>query len=543
MIAFADTIIEPGVQTELTEVPDGLEPLAIADLARLNGQKGDTEPLLVVLRDGRRLQTVRDALRFFAPELAVIDIPAWDCMPYDRVSPNADVTARRLAGLFRLAAGEKPNMVLTTIAAATQRLIAPQTLKARGLALRASAVAQMDAIVAWLEENGFSREPTVREAGQYAVRGGILDLFVPGEEAPVRLDFFGDTLETLRPFDPETQTSSGRLERLDLVPTSEVALNPDSIRHFRQSYVREIGVPASGDPMYEAVSEGRRFPGVEHWLPLFDDRLGTLFDHLPHAPVVLDALNHDARLERLKQVRDYYQARVDAQEANSFGAPPYRPLAPERLYLTEDDWTAALSGRSVTRLSPFAAAGGTEGKLVVSLGGRHGRTFAAEREARNSNVFDAVATHVKALHDAGKSVTIACWSAGSRDRMAGVLADHAVPNLRMVDRWAEVAGGRGVATALAILPVESGFETETDAVIAEQDILGDRMIRASARKRGKDVLTEVTSLSAGDVVVHADHGIGRFLGLKTIEAMGAPHDCLELEYAGGDKLYLPVENI
>ena len=210
------------------------------------------------------------------------------------------------------------------------------------------------------------------------------------------------------------------------------------------------------------------------------------------------------------------------------------------MFLTEADWQAALSSRQVAAIDPFEQ---PEAPGVVSFGGRQGRTFAAERQTEGVTVFDAVVAHAKRLRGEAKRVIVACWSNGSRERLATLLSEHGIGETKRVDSFADVLREPRDVTAMAILPLETGFEAPGLAVIDEQDILGDRLVRKSRGKRGSDVLTEVSSLSVGDLVVHADHGIGRFVGLATIEAAGEPHDCLEVHYAGGDKLYLPVENI
>ncbi len=192
------------------------------------------------------------------------------------------------------------------------------------------------------------------------------------------------------------------------------------------------------------------------------------------------------------------------------------------------------------RIQPFA----DPQSDAVDLGGRQGRTFAAERQAESVNLFDAVIAHIDGLKKAGKRVTIACWSEGTRDRMGQVLSDRGLTDMHPVESWTQALALARSAVAMAVLPVESGFETDDIGLIGEQDILGDRLVRSRRRtRRASDFLAEVTSLSVGDLVVHVDQGIGRFAGLATIEAAGAPHDCLEITYAGGDRLYLPVENI
>ena len=400
----------------------------------------------------------------------------------------------------------------------------------------------MAELIERLEHVGYGRAGTVTDPGQYAVRGGILDFYPPGAR-PVRLDFFGDTLESIRAFDPETQRTLSRLDTITLLPMSEAPLTEEARKRFRARYVELFGPVRGDDPLYESVSAGRQHQGMEHWLPLFHERLESLFDYLPDAVVTFDALDDDARAKRLEQVKDHYEAREQALERKAFGAPPYNPVPPESLFLTEADWQAALQGRQRIVLDPFEHPDAARDATVVSFGGRQGRSFAAERQREGGNVFDAVVAHAARLQGEGKRVLVGCWSKGAKERLATLLAEHGIGDTLRVETWQEVLAAPQSATTFAVLPLETGFEAPGFAVIGEQDILGDRLVRRTRPKTGSDVLTEVSSLAVGDLVVHADHGIGRFVGLATIEAAGEPHDCLEVIYQGGDKLYLPVENI
>ncbi|MEZ5841565.1 MAG: transcription-repair coupling factor, partial [Hyphomicrobiales bacterium] len=346
----ADDIFEPGVSVTLTGVADGLEGLLAGDLARLAARNG--KPLLLVARDGQRLSAIERNLGFFASDLAVITVPGWDCLPYDRVGPTANVLAQRLTALSRLARGgtDRPTLVIASVNAAIQRVPTPETIRKWAWSASVGNVVDMDELVRWLEANGFMRSATVRDTGEYAVRGGIVDLFAPGATGPVRLDFFGDTLETIRPFDPETQRSTGTLRHLDLVPMSEVVLDEETIQHFRNAYRTAFGVATRDDALYQSISEGRRHAGMEHWLGYFHDGLSTLFDFLPGAPVLLDHLVDAAVGERLDQIADHYEARLRAME-EGVGA-PYKPAPPETLYLAEDEWTAFVRAPSVARMTP-----------------------------------------------------------------------------------------------------------------------------------------------------------------------------------------------
>jgi transcription-repair coupling factor (superfamily II helicase) len=534
--------LKPGHHLVIANAPDGFSGLVVADLARgfAARAKAASKRVLVVCRDAERMAAFERALNFFAPDLPLLTFPAWDCLPYDRVSPNAAVSARRMATLAGLSHGEESaGVVLTTVNALLQRVPAREAVSVQSVQLKPGNVRPMDDIVRWLETNGFIRASTVRDVGEYAVRGGILDLYAPGADAPVRLDFFGDTLETIKSFDPETQRSAATLDELHLVPLSEVQLTDETIRRFRMNYTATFGGQTKDDVLFDAVSHGRRHPGLEHWLPIFAEKLETLFDYLQESPVVLESLIEEAARERLAQINDYYSARREALDAGQ--GPLYKPLKPDRLYLTEDEWRKRLDDSALVRLQPFAV---PEAPNVIDAGGKIGRSFAPERANENINLFSTVVDHVKVLADANKRAVFAFWSEGSRDRMQHVLSDHGLTDLRPVGNWSEALALPNGAIGLAVFGLDTGFETANAAFLSEQDILGDRFTRPHRRqRRAEDFISEVTSLSAGDLVVHVDHGIGRFMGLKTIEALGASHDCLEIHYADDSRLFLPVENL
>jgi transcription-repair coupling factor (superfamily II helicase) len=385
---------------------------------------------------------------------------------------------------------------------------------------------------------GFSQSPTVTEPGDYAIRGGIIDIFPPGAGGPVRLDLFGDQLDSARRFDPATQRTTEKLDIVELSPVSEIILDEAAITRFRQNYRIEFGAAGSDDPLYEAVSAGRKHAGMEHWLPFFHDRLETIFDHLPDASVMLDDQVTPARLNRWDGIADQYDARREAMGARR-GETIYKPCPPGLLYVDDAGWEAATAGHRVIQLSPLPQG---QGPGVLDAGGRLGRNFAPERQQEKINLFGALADHLTARLTQSQ-VVLAAYSDGARERLQGLLEDQGVIGAQIATDFRAVAQGKG-GLFLATLALEHGFEAPGLTVIAEQDILGDRLIRAPRRKRrAENFLTEAQSLSPGDLVVHVDHGVGRYNGLETITALGAPHECVALEYAGGDRLYLPVENI
>ncbi|MGC1497842.1 MAG: transcription-repair coupling factor [Sulfitobacter sp.] len=521
----------------LSGVPEGYDARAILDeIAK------KAVPVIHVARDDKRMAAMQSALRFFAPDMPVVTFPGWDCLPYDRVSPNADISAQRMAALAGLAHGMPDKFVLlTTLNAATQRVPARAIL--RDAAFSATVGSRIDepALRAFLVRMGFVQSPTVMEPGDYAIRGGIIDIYPPGDLGPVRMDLFGDTLDGARRFDPATQRTTEKLDLVELAPVSEVILDEAAITRFRQNYRIEFGAAGTDDPLYEAISAGRKHQGAEHWLPFFHDGLETLFDYLPRATITLDDQLTPTRLARWDSIADQYETRRLAMANRSKMDSVYKPSPPEGLYLNDEAWLLATADHRVIQFNPLPQ---PTGPGVLDAGARIGRNFSPERQQESVSLFGALAAHIKSKLDQGP-VLIASYSDGARERLTGLIEDEGLAEAIPITNATRI-GKRGLH--LAVWALEHGFEAPYQegsiTVISEQDVLGDRLIRAPKRKRRADnFLTEAQSLTPGDLVVHVDHGIGRYLGMEVITAARAAHECLLLEYAENSKLYLPVENI
>jgi transcription-repair coupling factor (superfamily II helicase) len=522
---------DPG-RLDLVGAPEGFDALVMADL--IKARKGLS---VFVARDAGRLSSFTDAFRFFAGQVEILTFPAWDCLPYDRIGPSAAVAAQRMATLSRLAArlDDKPRLLITTVPASIQRVPPVAAVKRASYSARTGNSVEIAEVEAYFAVNGYSRASTVSEKGEFAIRGGVIDVFPPSAEEPVRLDLFGDTLESIRAFDPETQRSTRQLKEVSLLPVSEALLDKDAISRFRTGYLETFGAPGD-DPLYATISEGSRRAGMEHYLPLFYPDLATLFDYLPKdTAIAVDHLARDARDQRLAMIEDAYDARASTERKAH-----YHPLEPTRLYLDAAEWDERLAVRPNRRFSAFNEA---EGEAVIDLGARAGRNFSAERKLDSVNLFQATVDHANMLAAGGKRVLFASWSEGSSDRLGHMLADHGLKSLPLAAYWDAARAADPKNPQRVILPLDAGFETDSLAVISETDILGDRLARPRKRRRASNFLAEASALTPGDLVVHIDHGIGRYEGLKTLDVQGAPHDTLELQYGGEAKLYLPVENI
>ena len=518
-------------KTVISGAPEGFDATLVAAMA-----KDYLSPILHIVTDDRRMASVQSSLEFFAPECTLLLYPAWDCPPYSRISPHSAIVSRRMATLTRLIENppEGPCIVLATVNAAIQRTPTSQFLEGRSLHAKVGDTLTMESTVSFLEKAGYQRSDSVHGAGEYALRGGILDIFPTGRELPIRLDFFGDRLDGIRIFDPETQMSDSRALSVQIGLESEISLNTDSIALFRSRYRAQFGVAQCDDRIYQAVSEGHRIPGLEQWLPFFHQSLASLFDYLPESVICIDEGVDKHCQERWENLNSLYSEHQAGQGKHNSRL----VLEPFKLHLTSREVANQLQDRDVKQLTPRPL---PVGYRVTDAGARKGRDFAPERAQQDLSFMTCVAAHLMDLRRAAP-VLVACWSEGSRDRLGAILEDHNLSTSKICSLL-EIGKYQG-AIDLAVFGLEHGFISENFAIISEQDIFGEKLVRKS-RKRGssRQLLAEARDISHGDLVVHEDNGIGRYLGLQTVTAAGVLHDCVLLEYAGGSRLYLPVEHI
>ena len=521
-------------RTEFSGCPEGFDAFVLATAIRERAETG-----LFIARDDRRAEAMKSSLAFFAPEIRVMDFPAWDCLPFDRISPRPAISAQRMKVLSELVHElEDPAVLITTASAFGQRVPPGEAIAAWCFSANVGSPINYAQLLEYFMHMGFSRAQSVTEPGDYAIRGGLIDVFLPGYDNPLRLDFIGDTLDSIRMFDAESQLSKGTVDRVDFVPPSEVCLGEGYVRCFRKKYRQVFGV-AGSDHLYGAVSEGRKILGIEHWMPLFHENLVTLLDYLPGSPVFLDNRFFETCESRWETVVNQYRAREDAFGERSQLDSRYRPCPPEYLYLDRSRISACLAERDVSTLSEAGAARGDG----TAWGGCAGRDFSRERQSDATSVFEAFAGHIRDKSGDG-DVIIACHSSGSLERMADLLVEYDLNESVVVRNCRDLKTVKG-KTGLCIWGLEHGFEAPGLTVISEKDVFGERVVRATRRHRNKParLLIEANNLSEGDLVVHEEHGIGRFKCLEVLSVDGNAHECLHIEYADKGRLFLPVENL
>lgn len=522
----------------ITSVCDGYEPLVLENFFDVN------KPLLYIASDGVSLAQTASMLRFMFPEVKVLEFPAWDTVPYDRVSPNSAIIAKRVDTLSQIVFnnGKRPLAVITSIGAALQKLPPAKIFKNARRTVKVGEKLNFDDFLHYIVINGYMRVEQVMEPGEYAVRGDITDIFPSGVENPLRIDLFDDEVERIRFFDAVSQRTIGELKEYDFQVAGEVVPDKKTINCFREKYREYFGADGMYDEIYEAVSGGRKYMGMENWLPLFyEESLPDLFDYLPNASVVLGRNAEEAAQAKLAGVADYYEARKEALQIKKGKSDEeiYRPLAPDMLYLTSDEFNIKLRQRQATY---FTSMSGAENKPSINVRAIPGRDFAHARHISNAAVYKELKDY---LTENGKlKRIICCYSQGSRERLQSLMNEYDIKNVALADDWQtalKLCAQKKAALVLADLA--HGFRDEEYCLISEQDILGERQYRKAKKVTSKDFIADVSALSVGELVVHITHGIGRFMGLETISVGGSPHDCLQILYAHDDKLFVPVENI
>ncbi len=522
-------------------VPTGAEMLALRNRAL-----GSNSPQLYLCHHDKDLAQAQLASEFFLSDFTVLTFPAWDCLPYDRVSPTSHIMTERIATLSTLASApvDKPLAILTTASALIQKLPPQSIIKQSTKLLNKGDTCDSNDLQKTLIIQGYRRASKVMEAGEFAVRGSIVDIFPSGYQRAIRLDFFGDELESLHWFDPLTQRTEGEATELTLFPASEVLLTEETIQRFRTRYREMFGAAHREDALYHAISDGTTYPGMEHWLPLFYEECDTLYDYLPeNIHTNLSASVTSTLNDRLEMAADYYEARREygdnkAAKKISYNF-IYNPLPIDYLYIKKEFLKQSLN---VTHAVEFSAISGSEHDQSLPM--KAGRSlYHISKSVADSTPLDQLIIATENYKQQNIPILICCQSEGSLSRVQALLKEkdyHAT----IVSEWKEIIG-REAGCYLTTQPLAQGFQTPDAILYSEHDIFGQTIIR-TRRKKNREAeafLAEAAGFEEGELLVHKDHGIGRFEGLVTMEAAGIRNDCLKLIYKGDDRLFLPVENI
>ena len=515
----------------LGEIPEGSEPLLINEIS-----ENLDNNILIIARDLKRYQQLKDGLEFFLNK-DVLLYPQWDCVPYDRISPNKLITSKRLETLSRLSNEKKKNkIILTTIQASCQRTLSLDEVKNKFIALKPGEVIDINNLVNFFVSNGYEKTPTVREHGEFSVRGGIIDFYSPLNK-PIRLDLFGNTIDSIKSFDLISQRSLELLKEIFVYPASEIILNDKTIENFRINFNKKFGSQKEKVKIYDSISEGISYPGMEHWLPFFYNKTGSIFDYIDKPIILLDHLYDSSLDDFLETVNDHFQSRKDYDDNKlSKVENKYFSIEPSNLYQNKEEYNKNLYSRNCIRISPFKKPD------AINLNGKASTKYSNIKSNRNdSSSYENLKSDILDFTKKNKKIIIACSSLGSSERVAKILINNGIlSNFKNLESFKNINQKN---IYLTVLNLNSGFHFDDYIFISEQDIFGEKFYRPRIIRKAENFIREISSVMPGDAVVHVDHGIGRFENLSTLEINNAKHECLLIKYANDDKLYLPVENI
>lgn len=508
------------------------ESFVIADL----WEQHPSEDILFVARDESALTELAEHLPYLLPQVSILKLPAWDCLPYDRVSPRKDIIGARVQTLSTLAnrAPKERYIILTTPSAFLQKVTPKSEFLSKTLDIKVGQETPVEDLISHLSTQGYYRVSNVREPGEFAVRGGIFDVFPSGQENPYRLDFFGDTIESLRTFDPLTQRSLEDQKGLSLAPMGELCLTPQTTERFRTNYRSLFADKTRGDLLYQDISEGRYHPGMEHWLPLFYETLDHLTAYLNKPFIAFTHGIQEAFSHRFEQIQDHYGARLEGVGKEMDPSLRYNPLQPSDLYLSQPD----IEGLEKSYPTLYTSAFKTGDNPTVSL------SLLPALAGESVPKVELLKQFLQTKQKENRIMHVACQSQGSRHQFISQLQDLDFLKLTAVDSWKDGQNQPRKIVRFHIFGLQQGFETEDFTLITEREIFGEIQRKIPKKARRSDLfIAEASALELGDYVVHEEHGIGQFDGLHTLSISDIPHDCVKLLYHGGDKLFLPVENI
>ena len=516
---------------DLGEVPEGSEPLLINEIS-----ENSNNNILIIARDLKRYQQLKDGLEFFLNK-DVLYYPQWDCVPYDRISPNKLITSKRLETLSRLSNEKnKSKIILTTIQASCQRTLSLDEVKNKFISLKPGEVIDINNLVNFFVSNGYEKTPTVREHGEFSVRGGIIDFYSPLNK-PIRLDLFGNTIDSIKSFDLITQRSLELLKEIFVYPASEIILNDKTIENFRINFNKKFGSQKEKVKIYDSISEGISYPGMEHWLPFFYNQTGSIFDYIDKPIILLDHLYDSSLEDFLETVNDHFQSRKDYDDNKlSKVENKYFSIEPSNLYQNKEEYNKNLRSRNCIRISPFKKPD------AINLNGKASSKYSNIKSNRSdSSSYENLKSDILDFTKKNKKIIIACSSLGSSERVSKILINNGIlSNFKNLESFKNIDQKN---IYLTVLNLNSGFHFDDYIFISEQDIFGEKFYRPRIIRKAENFIREISSVMPGDAVVHVDHGIGRFENLSTLEINNAKHECLLIKYANDDKLYLPVENI
>ncbi|MES1191761.1 MAG: transcription-repair coupling factor [Steroidobacter sp.] len=492
-------------------------------------------PLMVIAANAREASRLEDELRFFLPaSLQPLSIPGWETLPYDLFAPHPDIVSQRLSTLSRLSA-LKRGVIIVDADTAMQRFAPRSYIDAHAFDIAVGNTLDINAFRLQLTAAGYAMTSQVMSPGECAVRGSLLDLFPMGSSMPYRIDLFDNEIDSIRTFDVDTQRTMDKVNDIHLLPAREYPLSAEGIQQFKRRFRTRFQGDLTRMSIYKDIAEGVAPAGIEYYLPLFFDRTNHVFDYLPANTVIA----HDAGIDTVVESQWQDIAQRHSQRAHDIERPV---LSPEELFLPPQEFITHLNARkhielSINELDPH--------RQHVSWQNFGSTTPPPVKlDARASEPARALLDHLQ--HYDGRTL-IAAESTGRREMLLDILRKHHI-QAPAVDDWQTFATGN-IPLAITVSPIARGLQLNEPSftLLAEEQLFGERARQERRRRRAdrdpEKIIKDLSDLSIGSPVVHDEYGVGRYRGLITMDAGGLQSEFLVLEYADGDKIYVPVQSL
>jgi transcription-repair coupling factor (superfamily II helicase) len=540
LLLIKSTISMNNSTTILSQLLNGFDAIALGDI--IDSSKNS---LLYITKDDIACRRFYSHMRFFAPHINIINMPSWDCLPFDSSSPSLGTSAMRINALRNIACANSPSIIITSVNSILQRVQLPAFIENNHMTLQVGDKVSIDDVLSFLQKIEYRRVDVVCEYGEFAVRGGIVDLFPTTTQEPVRLDFFGNNIETIRTFDPQKQTSINNIENITITPVGDVILDDETIAKFKQNYILRFGAKAKNDDLFKNICDKIPHQGFQHWLPLFSE-LTTIFDYIKNdkLDIAFDYGMEEVINDRFEEINNIHNSRLSKVKEGESNT--YRPLDAHQLYLSKEEFYGRVAENKNYHITPFLQDKNGSNN-VIDFKNKQVSNFSIHNKTGNKNTFQKVIEYIN-KNQGKKYIIIACSSVSSMEKLQGVFHDCSFTKTQIIDFYKDKAVDK-ILVSFCVLHIDHGFVSKDLIIISEQDIMGEKFAKGKKRKisRSKDsnneIITQASQIEIGDIIVHIDHGVGRFVGLETIEISNNKHDCFLLEYSGGDKLYVPVENM
>lgn len=509
----------------------------------------ETPVILHISGDSKSQDILQNCIKFFNTDINVIKIPAWDCLPYDRVSPSLHISGERTKSLHELHDLKRncKSVILTTVNSIIQKTPPEESLKRQVFSAKKNDIIDRENLIKYLLQTGYINNPIAAETGDFAVRGSIVDI-VPvnfsEQNLGIRLDFFGNSLDIISVFDVFTQTCvDNNYDSIKIYPVSEVVINKETTECFLSNYKTLFPNNLSTDFLYNSISEGLRLAGTEHYLPLFYKAMCNITDFLPkNTKISLSSFVLEECFKRIELINECYKSQINFSKDNSFEE-IYNYIPPDKLYINSKELKNIFDNHDLIYLSPYRIENSENEKTQI-FKRNYSKVPNFLKEAKNNkkSLFEFFKSYLEKHKE--RKIILTCNSDASVKRITNLLTEYNIVTVLLKDlnNLMKIKSGILIITNLKL---EQGFEAEDIIIVSEQDISGkiSGNNRSSINRTGAKLLTKNDSFVKGQYVVHSEYGVGKFFALETLTIENNKHDFITILYSGEDKLYIPVENI